>query len=204
MLVSCVQPLEATVLTLSTHASDGNNPPPVECLDATLDFSVIDSSTLSLTVTNLTPEDPSDPALKINQIYFNTSDDITALVLNDVNGSDKSQWDLTFDSDNIHVNGFGLYDVSIIDGQGSEPHVIDPGETVEFIIGISGSGPFSDDDFIHLSTQIDGHIISYAAAKFYDGVPEEMSAFGAYVPEPTTIAFLGLGALALLRNRKKL
>jgi hypothetical protein len=199
-----VQPLEATVLTLSTHASDGNNPPPAEHLDATLDFSVVDNSTLLLTVTNLTPEGPNDPALKIDQLYFNTSDDITALVLNEVNGSDITHWDLTFDSDNIHVNGFGLYDVSIIDGQGSEPHVIDPGETVEFIIGISGSGTFSDDDFIHLSMQIDHHIISYAAAKFYNGVPE-MSAFGATnVPEPTTIALLGLGALALLRNRKKL
>ena len=51
-----------------------------------------------------------------------------------------------------------------------------------------------------MSTQVDGHILTSAAAKFYDG--GGVSAYGA-VPEPATIALLGFGALALLRKRKR-
>ncbi|HUV40828.1 MAG TPA: PEP-CTERM sorting domain-containing protein, partial [Sedimentisphaerales bacterium] len=180
---------------------DGTNPPPAEQLDATFDFSVL-GNTLTLTVTNLTPENPlSDPALKINEVYFNTTADIQGLVLTEVIGSEIEYWDLAFACDGIHVNGFGLFDVSLIDGQGSLPHVIDPGETVTFVLGITGTGPFSDNNFIQLSTQVDSHVISYAAGKFYDGLPET-SAYGATnVPEPASVCLLCLGALALLRKR---
>lgn len=203
VVVCCSQVAYSTVLTLSTHASDGISPPPAEQLDATFDFSVLDN-TLTLTVTNLTPENPlSDPALKINEIYFNTDDNIQALVLNDVIGANEKQWDLTFITDGIHVNGFGLFDVSIIDGQGDLPHVIDSGETVQFVLGITGTGPFSDNNFIQLSTQIDSHVISYAAGKFYNGLPET-SAYGATnVPEPASVCLLCLGALALLRKHRQ-
>jgi len=198
VVICCTQAAYSTVLRLSTHASDGTNPPPAEQLDATFDFSVL-GNTLTLTVTNLTPENPlTDPELKINEIYFNTTSNIQGLVLTEVIGSDIEYWDLTFAADGIHVNGFGLFDVSLIDGQGSMPHVIDPGETVQFVLGIAGTGPFSDNDFIQLSTQVDSHVISYAAGKFYNGLPET-SAYGATnVPEPASVCLLCLGALALL------
>ena len=200
-----VQSLQATVVSLSQYVSDGVNPPPAEQLDALFDFSV-SGSTLTLTVTNLTPEVVGvDPELKINQLYFNTSANVAALTLDSAihsaEGSVINKWPLTFDEDNIQVNGFGLYDVSLIDGQGNQPDVIGPGEDIVFTMTVNnGIGSFLDSDFIQLSLQVDGHIITVAAAKFYNGLPE-MSAYGASVPEPTTICMLVLGGL-LLRRRK--
>lgn len=197
---------QGALLTLSTHASDGFDPPPAEQLDATLDLSVA-GSTLTLTVTNLTPENVSDPEFKMNEIFFNTSGDVTGLTLTDVIGSPAGHWDFTVSQDGIQVNGFGLYDVSLINGRGDVPSVINPGEVVTFVMDITGTGPFSDADFIQLSTQIDGHVESYGAAKFYagTGVPPDASAYGATnIPEPATVILLGVGGgLMLLRYRRR-
>ncbi len=191
-------------LTLSDYASDGINPPLAEDLDATLSFSVL-ATQLALTVVNLTPEIPADPALKINEIYFNVSDNVTDLVLLTINGQspNAAKWDGLFDTDNIQVNGFGKFDVSLIDGVGQSPKPIQPGETFIFIFDISGTGPFYDDDFIEFSAMVEGNIIAYAAARFYNDGPET-SAYGAtdVIPEPATLLLLGLGGLALLRKRK--
>ncbi len=200
------QSLQATLVPLSQYVSDGVSPPTAEQLDALFDFSVFDS-TLALTVTNLTPEIVGvDPELKISELYFNTSANVTALTLDSAihstKGSITNKWPLTFDQDNIHVNGFGLYDVSLIDGQGNQPHVIGPGENIVFTMTINnGIGSFLDSDFIQLSLQVDGHTITAAAAKFYNGSPE-MSAYGASIPEPGTICLLGFGVLGLIRRRK--
>jgi len=198
-------------LRLSDYASDGINPPLPEDMDAMLTFDVV-GSTLTLAVENLTPEiDGVDPELNINEIYFNAAANVTGLTLTDVIGSPLSKWDSEFiqgggptDIGNPHqVNGFGKFDMYLIDGVDDQPHVIDPGETVTFIMSITGTGPFEDADFAYQwSAQVDGHILSRAAAKFYNG-PPEMSAYGNNVPEPATICLFGFGALALLRKRKR-
>jgi hypothetical protein len=110
-----------------------------------------------------------------------------------------------FDPDGFQVDGFGLYDVALRNGQGAtDPCVIDPGETVGFVFEISGTGTYSASDFITLSTQVDSHIISYGAGKFFNGLPE-FTGFGATteVPEPMTICLFGVGSLLLLKKRRK-
>ena len=195
-----------TELVLSTHSSTSPSVGP-ELLDALLEFSVEDS-TLTLSVTNLTPESVSDPQLKMNQVYFNATDNITGLTLTEVidpiEGSVLNQWnkDSGFSEDGYQVDSFGLFDVALIDGQGNQPHVIDPNETLVFTFDITGSGTYMATDFTtELSTQVDEHVISYAAAKFYNG--DDISSYGATnVPEPATMCVFGLGGLVFLRKRK--
>ncbi len=197
---------QGALLRLSTHASDGTDPPTYDKLDATLDFFVLGTE-LTLTVFNMTPENTGDPELKINEIYFNVSDNVWGLTLFKVGGKNPAatEWTGSFNKDSILVNSFGEFDVSIIDGGGIDPDVIDPKETLIFIFNITdGTGSYSDSDFIFKSYIIDHpeHTASYAAAKFYNG-PPEMSAYGATnVPEPASMLLLGLGALALLRKRR--
>ncbi len=200
-------------IRLSTHSSNGGGPVPDPMyLDALYTFTVDDiEETLTLTVDNLTPEDPCDPWFKISQVFFNVESNITGLDLTAVIGSDIAAWNWgdgpqgsNFGLDSFQVDGFGVFDVALRDGQGAtEENVIDPGETVEFVFDIFGVGPFSAGNFITMSTQVDHHIISYGAGKFFNGAPE-FTGFGATtVPEPMTICLFGLGGLALLRKRKK-
>ncbi len=196
-----------TVLRLSQYSSDrDDNEYPTylaEYLDAELDFSVA-GSTLALGVTNLTPENAGDPAFKINKIYFNVTDNVQGLTLTTATGPEDSvtnEWELGFSEDGFLVGGFGRFDVSLTGGHGNQPNVINPGETVSFVFQITGSAPFSDSDFITLSSQVGGHIVSYAAAKFYND--DDVSAYGATnIPEPATVFILGLGSLTLLRKRR--
>lgn len=199
---------EGSSLTLSTHASDGASPPPAEQLDATLDFSVVDDTTLTLTVTNLTPDltIPDATTLRINEIYFNAKDYITDLFLTGVSAGniDKWVWDFVQGGDGAshQVNAFGRFDVYLKDAPGNPQTFIGSGDSLTFTFEINGGvGSFSANDFIELSTQVDGHQLMYAAAKFYDG--PNVSAYGATdVPEPASILLLGLGAFALLRKRR--
>ncbi len=97
------------------------------------------------------------------------------------------------------VDGFGTFDFGLTDGVGEDsPAIAEPGETVVFILDISGAG-VSAFDFIEANGA--GYI---AAAKFVNGPddPEnpgvEDSAFGAtLIPEPGTAALLVFGLLGL-------
>ncbi len=194
----------AALVTLSTHSSNGgSSPPDPSLLDATLDFSVV-GNILTLNVHNLTPESGSDPALKINEIYFSATENVTDLALYSVTdpiaGEVYNQWKKSdFVENGFLVDGFGLFDVAVIDGVGNRPHVIDPGETLVFKFTIDGTGSYSDTDFT-TEWSSDGEPM-LAAAKFYDG--GDIGGYGATnVPEPATICLLSIGAFGLLRSRR--
>lgn len=195
---------QGAVISLSNRTSDEPSIP-ASWLDASMDLSVADVGywELTLTVANLTPENTGDLAFKMSELYFNTSAPITNLTLDTVVGGNKDDWLLTLDMDNILVGGFGLFDISLI-STNQNVEWIEPQETVIFKIKIdTGIPPYSDTDFLALSSQYDGHSLAYGAAKFFGGGAEDLSAYGAYVPEPGTMFLLGLGSLALLRIRRR-
>ncbi len=198
----CVSPVEGTVLRLSDHCSGesgwAHQP---EYYDAELNFSVVDN-TLTLSVSNLTPENYGDPEFKINRIYFNITDNVEGLNLTDVYASESSAtegWELGFSENGFIVGGFGRFDAYLKGGRGIHQPVVNPDQTVSFVFQVSGAGSFVESDFVTLSSPQGGHIISYAAAKFYN---DKTSAFGATnVPEPATVLLLTLGGLVFLRKR---
>ncbi len=198
---------QGVVIPLSSHTSDDPNVP-ASWLDASMDLSVKqvgEDWELTLAVTNLTPEGAGDIAFKISELYFNTSAPITNLTLEEVDGGIMNEWDLTLDMDSIIVGPFGYFDISLI-SNGQNVEWIEPGDTVSFKMMIEGDAPsYVDTDFYALS--IENHLydkwLGYGAAKFFGGGPDDLSAYGAYVPEPATILLLGLGMLCLLRKRRQ-
>lgn len=198
--------VQGVVIPLSTHSSEpsGLNSVPASWLDASMNLTVHNSAQWALTVevANLTPANAGDFAFKMTEIYFNTTAPITNLTLMAVSAGDASDWTLTLDMDNIQCDGFGLFDISITSNDLSSVW-IDSLETITFGIFIdAGTPPYTDTDFFDLSFQNDGHMLAYGAAKFAKtGNPGDLSAYGAYVPEPASILMLGLGTLALLRKR---
>ncbi|HIJ51756.1 MAG TPA: PEP-CTERM sorting domain-containing protein [Planctomycetes bacterium] len=196
---------QGVVIPLSSHTSDVNVP--ASWLDASMKLSVNQAGEdweLTLAVTNLTPEvEGEDIAFKISELFFSTSAPITNLTLDEVMGGNINNWGLTLDMDNILVGPYGLFDISIISA-GHNVEWIDPGDTVSFKMTIEGdASSYTDTDFYDLSEwHTDCKWLSYGAAKFWGGGPENLSAKGAYVPEPATILLLGLGTLCLLRKRR--
>jgi hypothetical protein len=193
--------VQGVVIPLSTHSS---NTVPASSLDASMNLSVANVGywELTLAVSNLTPENAGDTAFDMSELYFNTSAPISSLTLNSVSVGNVSDWTLTLNMDSILCDGFGLFDIGIISNDIDSIYINDQ-ETVTFKITIdAGIPPYSDTDFYDLSFQNDAHILSYGAAKFIHGGPGDLSAYGAYVPEPATIFMLGLGALALLRKHR--
>ncbi len=197
LVLSGPPPVQGAFVELSQFVSDGATPPDVDLLDGRFDFT-LDSATLPATltfsVTNLTA-DPN--AFNITEMYFNVSENVTGMTL-----SAPPQWSLGFAEDGFGVNGFGRFDVQIIDALKGPVKKIGSGETLAFSIELLGSGPVFDTDFVtELSAILPGDLAMIAAAKFVNG-PGDASAYGASVPEPASLTLLLLGASFVTRRRR--
>jgi hypothetical protein len=188
--------LATTIVTLSTVSSDATDP---DLLDAEFEFSV-SGSTLTLTVTNTGSD------FNINEIYFNGSGLVSSLSLtsatHNVQGDVLAAWSPV--ETNTMVDGFGVFAFGLTDGVGeTNDNIIEPGEEVVFVFAITGSGGYTDADFIVANAA--GYT---AAAKFVNGPddPEspgdEDSAYGA-VPEPLSAWLLAAGLAGLLAAGRK-
>lgn len=195
----------ASTIILSEYSSDTT---PASVLDATLDFTITDITELTLSVTNDTT---APDEFEMNMMFFNATDNVTGLTLQIVRSSGgedppPEEWVLEVEagtSGPTKVDGFGIFDYALIDGVGPDPHQIMPGETLEFVMDIAGTGPFYSWQFsTELSAPYAGEIQAAGAAKFVDG-PSGDSAFGATIPEPGTFSLLVLAGLGLTVRRRR-
>jgi MYXO-CTERM domain-containing protein len=198
----------ATTLLLSEFSSDGT---PATDLTALFNFSVI-GSTLTFTVTNQTQTTTS--GYNMNQLYFNTSTDVTDLTLTGASGSQDgpnlSMWTLYAKNKNVtKAEGFGKFDWALKDSLDGDLSTIQPTEVQTFTLALTCAGGATCDnlDFgLELSVGPGTHVLG--AAQFVAG-PGDDSAFGGTTttitttPEPSPAALLGLGLLALALHRRR-
>lgn len=163
-------------------------------------------TTLTITLDNRTDE---TNFWDIQELAFNVPDNVTAVILT----APPVGWTDSFDGGPFQVNGFGMFDVTLIDGVGGNPAQVLPGETQIFTLELFGSGSIRELDFANGNpidpfnsfSEIDpgmGGTAMIVAAKFVNG-PGDASGFGGTtIPEPSSLALLALGALAILRRRR--
>jgi len=196
----------AATIGLSTHSSDET---PAGQLDASLEFTITDTSELTLTVTNTTDLDggDNDAEFLMNGVWFNAASNVSGLTLDSAMHSDAgdvfSDW--TPVVNDASPDGFGTFDFGVDDGTGmTNPSLIGAGEYVTFVFTITGTGPYSASDFVAANS------MDYlAAAKFVsctgtDCVSVDDSAFGAtIVPEPGTGLLVGMGLVGMALRRRE-
>lgn len=185
-------------------------------LAGSVTFDVTAPTTLEITLENQATNE-----LTITELYFSVSSAVTGLSLLTVTHSVEGAlavpgvWSLfssTGQGGPTHSDGMGIHDYALKDGVGMAAEKIGVGESVVFELAISGTGPYTDSDFVNLSEQTPtmDQTLTYAAARWTNGDGSSLfpygdndSGFGGVVPEPSTAVLLSLGLLALGARRRR-
>jgi hypothetical protein len=205
----------ALTITLSSHTSEPTTNPAGD-LDAEVTFTVgncgVSSCDVTVRLENLT----SGVNYDLNQLYFNaafaTSGDDLAYRSATKSDTSVATGDWIFHEQNqakrpdTHVGGFGIFDFSLIGGVGPSTFQVAPGEYIDFLF--TAPLGITDTDFQEWSQPVPGPLLSdrlaTVAVKFVEmdpvgsyacgsGTQPCDSAYGAALPEPSTLALIGLG-----------
>jgi hypothetical protein len=191
-------PAHATVnLDFSQLSSDST---PAAALDANVLFSVVGSQLL-IDIQN-------NSLYSVADLYFNTDTDITGLAFNNA-GATNAAWGVTGGTSQAQgADGMGSYNWWVTFGSGSNR--LGAG-TTSLVFDMTTTGPVTEGTIgTKFSINPPGSQTALGVLKFEAG-PNDDSAFGgstiatttSTVPEPTSMALLGLGALPLLRRLRR-
>jgi len=179
---------------------------PAANMDATMTFSVV-GSTMTLEVSNL-----SASPIRMSELYFNASDDVTSITLSSAPSHSSTGDMLWAASASAASTGFGTFDYmleGIVAGKGQnrEPGEILAGGTATFTFAVTGMNIDASDFGTELSAASGGDTAAYAAGAFHPngGANTVTGAAVATTPEPSTalLMALGLGMLSRVGRRQR-
>jgi len=184
----------------ATNVPDDINPAGVDVL---MKFAVdIPNSQVSLTITN-----DQTSMYAVRSAYFNTTDNISTLTLNET-ATDQPAWDLwnTF-NETKRADGFGLFDWQLKDGNVKDVGI---GESFTWVFDVTYTGTLSDLDFnsagsvTNSNTKDDkaGWIGAVHAVNGKSGFAATHTT--TVIPEPASLILLGTGVVGLLGLRRKM
>lgn len=187
-------PASAATIFFSGDASDDDAP--LSAFDGRIDYT-FSGGVLQLTLWN----DTTDYTLSV--VGFNTSDNVDDIDVQE-GVDDEPLYDITVGGP-ISNGGFGTFDWSLDLGSGNDGVAAGAGATFSFDVASAGPALTEDDFFSHFSIHAQNEtgvaVIHFARGPGDDSAWVIPGGNGDVVPEPVTVAMMGIGA-ALLGARR--